>query len=63
MRPRQRLRVGAGETLRLAPGGLHVMLQGLTRPLTPGEEVPLLLLLEGGASLAVTAHVRALGED
>jgi copper(I)-binding protein len=63
MRPRERLRIGAGETLRLAPGGLHVMLHGLTRPLTAGEEVPLVLLLEGGASVAVTARVRALGED
>jgi periplasmic copper chaperone A len=63
MRPHERLRVGAGETVRLAPGGLHIMLHMLTRPLTPGEEVPLLLLLEGGASLTVMARVRALGDD
>ncbi len=60
MRPQERLRVGAGETLRLAPGGLHIMLQGLTHPLTPGEDVPLVLLLEGGESLTVTARVRPL---
>ena len=46
--------------LRLAPGGLHVMLQALAHPLTPGTEVPLVLLLEGGGSLAVTARVRPL---
>jgi copper(I)-binding protein len=63
MRPRERLRIGAGETLRFAPGGLHVMLHGLTPPLTPGEEVPLVLLLEDGGTVAVTAHVRAPGED
>jgi periplasmic copper chaperone A len=62
MRPHERLRVGPGETVRLAPGGLHIMLHGLTRALTPGEEVPLVLLLEGGASIAVTARVRALGD-
>ena len=54
--------MAAGATLRFAPGGLHIMLQGLTRALTPGEEVPLELLLEGGGSLSVRARVRALGD-
>ena len=63
MRARERLRVGPGETLRLAPGGLHIMLHLLTGPLAPGEEVPLQLLLEGGATVAVRARVRALGEE
>lgn len=63
MRARERLRVGPGETLRLAPGGLHIMLHMPTRPLAPGEEVPLLLLLEGGATVTVSARVRALGEE
>jgi periplasmic copper chaperone A len=63
MRPQERLRVGAGETVRLAPGGLHIMLHMLTRPLTPGEEVPLQLLLEDGGSITVTARVHALGEE
>ena len=62
MRARERLRIGAGETLRLAPGGLHVMLMGLKRPLKVGEEVPLVLELEGGDALAVNARVRAPGE-
>jgi copper(I)-binding protein len=38
------------------------MLHMLKRPLAPGDEVPLTLLLEGGASVTVTAHVRALGD-
>ena len=59
MRPHE-LRIAPGETVRLAPGGVHIMLQGLKRPLAAGDEVPLVLLLQGGASLAVTAHVRAL---
>jgi periplasmic copper chaperone A len=61
MRPHERVALAAGETLRLAPGGLHIMLQGVTRPLSPGEEVPIELLLEGGGIVAVTARVRALG--
>jgi len=62
MRPREPLAVAAGATLRFAPGGLHIMLQGLTRALTPGEEVPLELLLDSGGSLSVRARVRALGD-
>jgi periplasmic copper chaperone A len=63
MRPHEHVALGAGETLRFAPGALHIMLQGLTRPLSPGEEVPIELLLEGGGSVAVTARVRALGPE
>jgi len=36
------------------------MLQALAHPLTAGDEVPLVLLLEGGGRLAVTARVRPL---
>ena len=61
MRPHERLALAAGETLRFAPGGLHIMLQGVTRPLSPGEEVPIELLLEGGGIVAVSARVHAPG--
>lgn len=63
MRPREPLRVAAGETVRFAPDGLHIMLTGLKSKLTPGEQVPLVLELEGGTRVAVTAQVRALGSD
>jgi len=63
MRPHERLRIGAGETVRLAPGGLHIMLQSLNRTLAPEDEVPLVLLLEGGGTLEVIARVRPLGEE
>jgi copper(I)-binding protein len=62
MRAHEPLRLGAGETVHFAPGGLHIMLHSLKRPLAPGDEVPLVLLLEGGGSLTVTARVRALGD-
>jgi copper(I)-binding protein len=61
MRAHEPLRIGAGETVRFTPGGLHIMLHRLKRPLAPGDEVPLVLLLEGGGSLTVRARVRALG--
>ena len=62
MRAHEPLRLGAGETVHFAPGGLHIMLQSLKRPLAPGDEVPLVLLLEGGGTLTVTAHVKSLSE-
>jgi periplasmic copper chaperone A len=62
MRPALPLRIAPGATVRLAPEGLHVMLHMLGHPLTAGEEVPLVLLLEGGGTLAVTAHVKPLSE-
>ncbi len=62
MRPHEPLAIAAGATVRLAPGGLHIMLHGLTGPLQPGDEVPLVLQLEGGGSVTVSARVRALGD-
>jgi copper(I)-binding protein len=61
MRAHQQLHIAPGETVQLAPGGLHIMLHGLGHPLSPGDEVPLLLRLEDGGTVAVTARVRALG--
>jgi copper(I)-binding protein len=63
MRAHESLRIAAGETVRLAPGGLHIMLHMLKHPLAAGDEVPLVLLLEGGGRLTVTARVRALGDS
>jgi periplasmic copper chaperone A len=62
MRPHEPLAIAAGATVRLAPGGLHIMLHGLTGPLQPGDQVPLVLQLEGGGSVTVSARVRALGD-
>ncbi len=60
MRPHEHVIVPAGSTVKLQPGGLHVMLQGLARPLVVGQTVPLELLLSNGDSLQVTATVRPL---
>ena len=63
MRAHEPLRIAAGETVRFAPEGLHIMLHMLKRPLAAGDEVPLVLLLEGGGSLTVMARVRGLGDS
>jgi copper(I)-binding protein len=62
MRPALPLRIAPGATVELAPAGLHVMLHMLNHPLQAGEEVPLVLLLEGGGTLALTARVKSLSE-
>ena len=38
--------VPAGKTIKLAPGGYHIMFMGLKQQMKPGERVPLDLLLE-----------------
>jgi copper(I)-binding protein len=63
MRPHERLSLAPGQTVHLTPGGMHVMLMNLTQVLNAGEQVQLVLLLEGGTSIAVTARVRALNEE
>jgi hypothetical protein len=60
MRPRDQLVIAPGKTVKLAPGGLHVMLHDLKQPLTVGQNVPLVIMLTGGATLQVTAAVRPL---
>ena len=63
MRPREQLAVPAGQTVKLEPGGLHVMLHGLTQPLSVGQTVPLVITFSGGATLQVAAIVRPLSAE
>jgi periplasmic copper chaperone A len=63
MRAHEPLEIPPRQSVRLAPGGLHVMLHMLAHPLAVGEQVPLELLLEGGASVTVSARVRPLNAE
>lgn len=45
------LRIPAGGSISLAPGGLHLMLMGLSRPLKEGGKLPVSLKLEGEAGV------------
>jgi copper(I)-binding protein len=60
MRPHEQLVIAPGQTVKFEPGGLHVMLHGLTQPVAAGHSIPLVLLLEGGGKVQVTATVRLL---
>ena len=45
MRPVDKLDLPPGQTVELKPGGYHLMLQDLKKPLPPGSTVPLTLVL------------------
>ena len=62
-RLRTGVRVKAGETVALKPGGYHVMLMGLTKPLAAGDEVTLTLTFSDGTSTTVTAPAKAFAEE
>ena len=47
MRPVARVALPARQVVKIAPGGLHIMLVGLKQPLRTGERVPLVLTVEG----------------
>jgi periplasmic copper chaperone A len=63
MRPHEQLVIAPGATVKLEPGGLHVMLHDLKQPLTAGQKVPLVIALAGGGTLQVTATVRPLNAE
>lgn len=61
MRPAGVVEVASGRRLVLEPGGLHLMLMGLTEPLKEGETFPLTLRFEDGAPVTVTVPVLGIG--
>ena len=60
MRQVEQIEIPANGTTRLQPGGLHLMLIGLTQQLKPGDEVALTLSFEDGSELKTTLPVRML---
>ncbi|MFI5370674.1 MAG: copper chaperone PCu(A)C [Candidatus Eisenbacteria bacterium] len=58
MRPVTGIDLPAGRTIELRPGGWHVMLVGLTRPLAAGGSIVVRLRFEKAAELAVRVTVR-----
>jgi hypothetical protein len=53
--------IPARGTFELKPGGAHLMLTGLRKPLQKGDRVPLTLKLESGGALAVELPVEGMG--
>lgn len=50
--------VAPGETLTLEPGGLHLMLMGVTEAIEPGDEIAVTLEFAGGATEEFTATAK-----
>jgi periplasmic copper chaperone A len=53
-----RLDIPAGQTVRLEPGGYHLMLMGLTGELEVGGTLELTLVFERAGSVVVQAEIR-----
>lgn len=60
MRRLDGLPLPAGEAVQLAPGGIHIMLVGLVRPLKAGDTVDLHLSFEKSGFLDVRVPVQSL---
>jgi hypothetical protein len=62
MRPlEQGLTIEPGKSVKLAPGGYHLMLLDLKAPLKQGDNVPLTLQFEKAGKVQVTFDVQAVG--
>lgn len=63
MRAVPRLELPAGKTVELKPGGYHLMLIDLRRPLKKGDSVPLRLKIENKDKTVSTVEVKAEVRD
>ena len=61
MRKIDGLDIPSGGTVTLAPGGTHLMLMGLARPLREGESLSILLEFDNGETLPARIVVQAPG--
>ncbi|MET4800576.1 copper chaperone PCu(A)C [Bradyrhizobium sp. LB11.1] len=62
MRPLDKgLVIEPGKTVKLAPGGNHLMLQDLKGPFKEGEKVPVTLEFEKAGKVAVSLDVQGVG--
>lgn len=55
------LTIGPGKTVKLAPGGLHLMMMDLKSPLKQGEKLPVTLQFEKAGKVQITLDVQAVG--
>ena len=61
MRPVADIPVPANGEVTLQPGGLHLMLIGLTRPMNDGQTIPVTLRFEQAGEVTVQLAVQAAG--
>ena len=63
MRKVERIEIPQGSTVRLQPGGAHLMLLDLERDLRDGDTIELTLAFDDGSTRRVTAPVRRIAEQ
>jgi len=61
MRPVNDIPVPANGEVTLQPGGLHLMLIGLTRPMEVGQTIPVTLNFERAGEVTIQVSVQAAG--
>jgi copper(I)-binding protein len=64
MREVKSIELPKGKTVSLEPGGYHIMLMNLAKPIAAGEVIPLTLVVESGGkrqTIEVKAEARAPG--
>jgi periplasmic copper chaperone A len=61
MRPVAAIDIPAGQPVTLAPDGLHIMLEGLKKPLRAGQSFPLTLTFEKAGKKTVKVAVQPVG--
>ena len=57
MHPVDAIELPSGATVKLQPGGYHLMLMGLKAPLKAGDRIPLTLKFEKAGKVVVTVNV------
>lgn len=55
------LTIDPGKTVKLGPGGLHLMMMDLKSPLKQGDKMPVTLQFEKAGKVAVTLDVQGVG--
>jgi len=60
MRKIEQIDLPAGEVVTLAPGGLHLMLIGLTKTLAPGDQIELTLGFDNGSQQSLSLPVKRI---
>ncbi len=63
MRPIDGVDIPAGKDVTLNPGGVHIMLLGLEKPLQQGQSFPLTLTFAKAGSRTVTVAVEKIGAE
>jgi copper(I)-binding protein len=61
MRPVTSIDIPAAQAVTLQPGGLHIMLVGLAKPLQTGQSFPLTLTFDKAGSRTVNVRVEKIG--